>query len=348
MVLSLGCVHVPGADPLDSLRDASAEPSVDSAEAPSLPDTGAGTPDTPTPADTSTVADTGTVSADTGAAADTSAPGVQRSCPDPRERGCGLVALEGDTFVLGEATVALAAAPPQGPITVSGFSLDSHEVTVARFRRFWAAGHPLARSVAYRGGVVLSLAGSAVEPTAYNWCNWTPAPGPRETHPINCISWLTAQEFCAWDGGRLPTETELEYAARGRRVSGLPYPRAYPWGDEDPSPYCDRARWNGSGCVGDGAAWTRPVGSYSPTAGFYDLAGNVFEWAADSFVYYSSAMCWGGRGRTDPLCLDSSVSQRVTRGGSSHSSSLLHVRSASRQGADPVRLAYEVGLRCAR
>ncbi|WP_438024027.1 formylglycine-generating enzyme family protein [Sorangium sp. So ce233] len=66
-----------------------------------------------------------------------------------------------------------------------------------------------------------------------------------ETLPMNCITWFEAMAFCAWDGGRLPTEAEWNYAAAGGEEQ-----RDYPWGDTFAQ---DRVVSN---CIGDPEADT--------------------------------------------------------------------------------------------
>ena len=57
---------------------------------------------------------------------------------------------------------------------------------------------------------------------------------------VRCVNWYDAAAFCAWDGGRLPTWSEWEYAYHG----GLEY-REYPWG----SAAADCTRDANSGCT---------------------------------------------------------------------------------------------------
>lgn len=145
-----------------------------------------------------------------------------------------------------------------------------------------------------------SSMGSAPSPQDGS-CNWSATSGPRDAHPINCLTWVTAMEFCVWDGGRLPTEAEWEFVARGRAVpsEGLVPSREFPWGDEE-APRCVRA--HSTGCAGEDGSFSRPVGRYGASGGVYDLAGNMAEWVADSFATYGDTTCWGRAGLSNPLC----------------------------------------------
>lgn len=289
----------------------------------------------------------------------------QTSCPSAAERGCGLVSVRGGSFAMGHINGILVTdgSPEQPFIRVSDFTLDAHEATVARFRRFWAvsSGLPRVSSVRYPGGD-LPVAQGLREPQTPSddpGCNWSAAPGARELHPINCVDWYTAMAFCVWDGGRLPTDAEWEYAARGRAVGELRSGRLYPWGDEDPSRSCDRARWNLNGCPGEDGAATRRVGSFAPSPDLegdriWDLAGNVFEWTADNYAPYQGATqgCWGAVavGRDNPLCRFNPTGPRTIRGGSWYFSTIEVLRSPSRFGIEvngdlPL---VGVGIRCAR
>lgn len=109
-------------------------------------------------------------------------------------------------------------------------------------------------------------------------------------HPMNCVNWDGANEFCAWIGGRLPSADEWQYAATHNGTEALE--TTYPWGDEVPR-HCEHANYwvsqgnvfcDGTTPIAGTKLGSSAVGSYSPTGdsplGLQDMVGNVFEWTS--------------------------------------------------------------------
>ncbi len=191
---------------------------------------------------------------------------------------------------------------PMREVATPAFEIDVTEVTQGAYAACVRAG---ACTSPYHG------------PTPWDGSacigRWSPRTTPG--HPVACVTWDQASEFCSWIGKRLPTEWEWEKAARGRDG------RAYPWGDEAPS--CDRASIQRCKDV--------PVASRtrgrSPW-GAYDLAGSVGEWTASEW----------------------SEGYFVVRGIELNAT---HVeewdwRAANRFALAPMRVSHRIGFRCAR
>lgn len=259
-------------------------------------------------------------------------------------------------------------------VRVSAFRMDRYEVSVARFRAFFAAGMPAPprNLVVLAGGVLAAPSVSPMtswvvqEPTSTStlnpYCHWSRAAAGFEEHPLNCVDWLTAMAFCVWDGGRLPTESEWEYAARQS-----PYPdapagvaaavapgRRYPFGPDDAS--CDGNTQNPRCAALPGRAEATAYGTWS--VGYdnarvvwyrvFDLPGNVSEWTADLYAP-SNAGCWdASRGPVDPLCtVVTQPPSFVVRGGS-FNAPLWESRGAARSFGVWSNRDRTRGFRCVR
>ena len=199
-------------------------------------------------------------------------------------------------------------------VLLDPFWIDRTEVTVARYQQCVATG----RCATPPGG--------------------SERPAPLD-HPITMVSWSDAATFCAWAGGRLPTEAEWERAARG--ASG----RAYPWGNVYNPFLSNHGRFGLYELdPADGFLEAAPVGSFPDgrtPEGVEDLAGNVQEWVADWFApEYSKATAVNPRG-------PDVGEERVVRGGG-YGSPRPFLRGASRWKAPPWARRSWMGFRCAR
>jgi eukaryotic-like serine/threonine-protein kinase len=289
-----------------------------------------------------------TVVAPTATAAEVTPP-VEPTTPCP----AGMVLIEGGRFYAGTDAdkPVLAMARPAHKVEVGRFCIDMYEVTTEDYVKCSDAGdckRAFSESFWPQGSMKRSdweKARAAYSPL----CNF--GAEDRGRHPINCVMWAQADEYCRVKGKRLPRELEFEFAARGSDG------RVYPWGDDPPS----AAHLNGCGkeCVewrktnglsaveplypeDDGHVGTAPVGS-APAgrtqAGLFDLVGNVFEWTAEPFQPYPKA-----DGEASPPAIGNN---RVIRGGAFNSFEPEHTDPALRLPYDAEAYTHGIGFRCA-
>lgn len=222
---------------------------------------------------------------------------------------------------------------PAHNVTLSAFSIDRSEVTVARYATFLETAGGLghwAPSMPIRVGQTTQ--------------DFTPAPGKTSVAMYN-VTWFDARAFCLWMGGDLPTEAQWEYAAK-HAAEHADGGAIYPWGAA--SPTCARANYfNGNvACAsGPGDAGALPAGD-TPN-GIHDMAGNVAEWTYDAYGPYPSGSRKNPSGQPAPVHgADAGAVLRVIRGGGYHDIGL-SLRTTNRYGADAALRSRGVGFRCA-
>jgi len=233
---------------------------------------------------------------------------------------------------------------PQHEVYLDAFWIDKTEVTNAQFCKFlnvkgnqttngvkWfepGAGH---RKVIY--GHIQEIDGVFAPNTGY------------ENYPVIEASWYGAKAYCNWIGGRLPTEAEWEYSAKGKSNN------IYPWGNEfngNLVNYRDSTfNFDNLGkdtAFTDGHPQWGPVGSYPLGAswcGALDMAGNVHEWVSDWYAddYYSNSQKLNPKGPGNGTL-------KIGRGGSWYDPRW-HVRCSYRKVLTPssARMHW-IGFRC--
>jgi formylglycine-generating enzyme required for sulfatase activity/serine/threonine protein kinase len=202
------------------------------------------------------------------------------------------------------------------------FALGRTEVTVGQFRRF-------VKEAPYR---------TEAEKKPNAWKTWE-TPGhvqpQTDSHPVVCVSWNDAFEFCKWlkkttgQDVDLPSEAEWEYSCRAGKAS------EFHFGDD--ATQIGKYAWYNKNTQDRGPG---PCGIKPPNAwGLYDMHGNVAEWCRDSKRFYHGDV-------TDPN--EQVGPARVFRGGS-FISDPTDCRSAARDALNIAEQTDYIGFRvCVR
>lgn len=205
---------------------------------------------------------------------------------------------------------------PKRPVWLGAYAIDRTEVTHGAYARCVRAGRCRPARV------------SEADPRVF---------GPRL--PVAGVTFAEAEAYCAFVGGRLPTEAEWERAARGDDGT-----RTFPWGNAYDDRLANHGRLGEHSDGVDGYRYAAPVGSFpdgrSPH-GLADAAGNVWEWTADRYApggYPDDSL-------VDPRGAPTG-GERVVRGGSWRTSPL-SLRVTHRVPVPETGHAPDLGFRCA-
>jgi len=265
----------------------------------------------------------------------------------------------------------------EGPVretTVDGFWIDRHEVTNRQFAAFVAetgyvtlAEKPV--DPALFGVPESSIPADLLRPGSAvftpperpsrdysDWwryvpgANWRTPYGAggaeaRANEPVVHLAWDDMLAYAEWQGGRLPTEAEWEYAAKAGTPSTTVQPE-------------EANSWQGVFPVvneeTDGFSGIAPVGCFAPNAnGLYDMVGNVWEVTADFYrPGHDPQQRQNPRGPSENAAYDPlnpGFPSRVMKGGSylCAPNYCQRYRPAARQGRDTGMGASNVGFRLA-
>jgi len=288
-----------------------------------------------------------------------------------------MVEVPGGTFRMGSERFYPEEAPVH-EVSVDGFWIDRHPVTVAEFRRFvkatghvtWAERAPDADDypdadpeLLVPGSLVFRKTAGPVPLDDYrNWWTWVPGAdwrqpegpgstvGGRERHPVTHVAYADAVAYADWAGKALPTEAEWEYAARGGLDGAI-----FTWGDEfAPKGRMMANTWQGEfpwqNLLLDRYEATSPVETYPANGyGLYDMAGNVWEWTEDWFAQREANGAPSCCAPRDPrAAAEERFPRRVIKGGSHLCAPnyCLRYRPAARQGETIDSTTGHIGFRC--
>ncbi len=240
--------------------------------------------------------------------------GTQATCVDHVCQGdaAPMVDIAAGSFVMGSDTDT-ATDNLRHTVTLSAYSIDTLEVTNARYKKCVDAAMCPAPTVTTE----------FADPT-------------KAQHPVTYVTWQDAETFCAWAGKRLPTEAEWERAARGTDE------RTYPWGSATPSCTLTNGAVGGTGSDPCANALTdagvHPTGASA--AGVQDMAGNAREWVSDWYAAYPAGAAADPQG-------PNTGTDKIARGGS-WTSTATDLSTYTRPTRAPTSADQYIGFRCAR
>ena len=218
--------------------------------------------------------------------------------------------LPGGSFMMGcsegDSECSSEEKPPHRVTITKGFWIGQTKVTVGAYERF------------------VGISGESKVEASNDSLGQARSGDPGAAMPVTDVTWYEARDYCQWMGGRLPTEAEWEYAAKGgtteARYGSLAEIAWYADNSEGAAHEVSRKRANGFG--------------------LFDVLGNTWEWVNDWYDghYYSRSP------QVDPPGPEGGK-MRVLRGGAWLDAPKL-LRLSDRGRSDPELELNYFGFRC--
>ncbi|MDR3193872.1 MAG: formylglycine-generating enzyme family protein, partial [Tannerella sp.] len=235
-----------------------------------------------------------------------------------------MITVKGGTFTMGctsEQQDCDSDELPAHQVTVGDFRLSRTSITYPQYVEFLNAANvpPDARLNGHR----MFIQGHS--PVKYRDGKWYLSMD-MPNRPMVHTTWWGAYEYCRWAGGRLPTEAEWEYAARGGAKSN-----GYRYAGGNNS---DEVSW----CSPESRGGVGDVARKKPNElGLYDMSGNVWEWCSDWYGDYPAGA------QTNPTGPETGWN-KVQRGGSGDAEAP-YCRVSFRYASDPEVSMNYIGFR---
>ncbi|HKO47397.1 MAG TPA: bifunctional serine/threonine-protein kinase/formylglycine-generating enzyme family protein [Polyangiaceae bacterium] len=235
---------------------------------------------------------------------------------------------------------------PSHNVTVESVCMDLYEVSAKKYKACSDQGKCRRAPTEVEWPKITAAERATYSPLC------TGADPDKLDHPITCVTWEMADNYCKANDKRLPTEAEWEFATRG------PDGRIYPWGDDPPTAEhlnaCDAQclAWGKAHKVelkalekgDDGFATTAPVGRFPAGRsrfGPHDVVGNVWEWVADWYGTYQPDAAKSPLG-------PATGERKVIRGGAWNAGFEAWLHPSFRYAQVPSAQSYGIGFRCVK
>lgn len=256
----------------------------------------------------------------------------------------GMVGFPGGAVTIGtaDATWSYDNERPIHEVVLAPFRIDRFPVTNGRYREFIAdGGYDDPRHWSEPGREWLSTSGARAPkywtPDGDEWIERTMdrVRSVDPDCPVCHVCYHEAEAFAKWAGKRLPAEFEWEAAASWSPDGAA---RAYPWGEEVPTPQ--------DANIDQLSFETAPVGAYPKNVsplGCCGMIGDVWEWTSSQFRGYPGFRIFPYREYSEEFF---GPEYRVLRGGS-WATRPRAVRNTFRNWDYPNRRQIFSGFRCA-